>query len=353
MMMYDVTNIARLINENLSKGSPVVLASIVMLSGSSPRHNGAKMLIASNGKSYGTIGGSLLEATTIKESWAAIAHGKSKILNFNLNGKDASAMGMICGGKTSVLIDYVAATPANQHFFEKWQNALQSGQDYYFVTHTAGADQSLEVEGHSFWESGGAVTFSCSGLEKDAELLKVQLPHINTTSILEKENRRIIVDPIRRVKTAYLFGAGHVAVPTAYLAAMVGFRVVVIDDREEFANNDRFPTASSVRVIEDFKTALADLEIDKDSFLIIVTRGHQYDREVLAQALQTRAGYIGMISSRRKRDTIYAALREAGVSQNELDKVHSPIGIPIGGETPEEIAVSIVAELINVRTKQS
>jgi xanthine dehydrogenase accessory factor len=126
---------------------------------------------------------------------------------------------------------------------------------------------------------------------------------------------------------------------------------VVLDDRTEFASSDRFPGAYSVRVIEDFNQALHNLEIDADSYLVIITRGHQFDREVLAQALKSKAGYIGMISSSRKRDTIYAALKEAGVTQSELVKVHSPIGIPIGGETPEEIAVSIVGELIAERNK--
>ena len=99
--------------------------------------------------------------------------------------------------------------------------------------------------------------------------------------------------------------------------------------------------------------ALDGLEIDADSFIVIVTRGHQYDRAVLEQALKTSAGYIGMISSRRKREAIYEALMAQGVKKEQLEKVHSPIGIDIGGETPEEIAVSIVAELISVRSRQS
>jgi xanthine dehydrogenase accessory factor len=160
-----------------------------------------------------------------------------------------------------------------------------------------------------------------------------------------------MIDPVRKVKTLYCFGAGHVAVPTAHLAALVGFRVVVVDDRAEFSNAERFPDASQTLVIKDFYRALENLEIDSDSFVVIVTRGHQYDRAVLEQALKTNAGYIGMISSRRKRDAIYEYLVSQGVSRGKLDQVHSPIGLDIAAETPAEIAVSIVAELISERNK--
>jgi xanthine dehydrogenase accessory factor len=343
--------LARVICDLLEKDSPLVLASIVTLQGSSPRHNGAKMVVAANGKSYGTIGGSLLEATSIKEAWTAIAGAKSRLLDFNLNGKDANSMGMICGGKTTVLLDYIAATAANRNFFQKWQEAVQGSRDFYFVTHLKHTKNSMKVIAHSFvFETG---EFESTGKidEEDIERLKSELKHVNITTIIENQENRMVVDPIRKVISVYLFGAGHVAVPTAHIAALTGFRTVVLDDRAEYASNERFPNVSSVRVLSSFNKALEGLEIDNDSYIVIITRGHQFDREVLEQALKSKAGYIGMISSRRKRDTIYQALLEKGVSQAELDKVHSPIGIPIGGETPEEIAVSIVAELISERSK--
>ena len=107
-----------------------------------------------------------------------------------------------------------------------------------------------------------------------------------------------------------------------------------------------------IMIIEDFNRALEGLEIDADSFIVIFTPDHQYDRVILEQSLKTDAGYIGMISSRRKREAIYQALMAKGVKKEELDRVHSPIGLAIGGETPEEIVVSIVAELISVRASQ-
>jgi xanthine dehydrogenase accessory factor len=349
--MFDNNYLAGVICDLLDKGSPLVVASIVMLEGSSPRHNGAKMVVAANGQSYGTIGGSLLEAASIKKAWSAIAAGKSCFLDFNLNGKDANSMGMICGGKTSVLLDYIAATPSNRDFFQSWYKALQATRDFYFVTHLRNSKNAIKVHAHSFIYPGGDYTSTGKQIEGEINLLKNELQRINMTTIIENEDLRLVVDPIRKVKTVYLFGAGHVAVPTAHIASLTGFRTVVLDDRAEFANNERFPNAYAVRVLSSFENALQGLDIGKDTYLVIITRGHQFDREVLEQALKTQAGYIGMISSRRKRDTIYQALLEKGISQSDLDKVHSPIGIPIHGETPEEIAVSIVAELISERSK--
>lgn len=150
-------------------------------------------------------------------------------------------------------------------------------------------------------------------------------------------------------KTLYLFGAGHVAQQTAVLANMVDFRVHVLDDREEFANRERFPEAEEVRVLDSFASALDGLAIDANSFLLILTRGHSFDRTVLAQALSTPAGYIGMIGSKNKRNTVYASLQEEGFTQADLARVFCPVGLEIGAETPAEIGLSIVSQLVAVR----
>ena len=168
--------------------------------------------------------------------------------------------------------------------------------------------------------------------------------------VLEIETRRFFVEAALPSETVYLFGAGHVSQQVALVAALVNFKTVVLDDRAEFANQERFPKADEVIVAPSFNQAFTGLEIDYDSYLVIVTRGHVNDKVVLAQALRSKAGYIGMIGSRRKRDMVYQELLKEGFTQEDINRVHSPIGLNIGGETPEEIAVSIVAELIQVRS---
>lgn len=350
--MNDNEYLAQKICELLDQGLPLVLASIVSQQGSTPRSSGTKMVIGADGKSYGTVGGSLLEATTIQESLAVLKSSQPKFINFTLASRDVNAMEMICGGNAVLLLDYVPATRENKALFHCWHDAVVRGDDFTFLTFVRGTDDAIAIVGHSLLFADGAV-FGDSPLPKsDFEELVVEVRNTSLTSVLPINDLRVVADPIRKLKTVYCFGAGHVALPTAHIAALVGFRVVIVDDRAEFASAERFPSAVDIRVINDFNRALEGLDIDADSFIVILTRGHRYDRIVLSQALKTGAGYIGMISSREKRDAIYRALLAEGVAEEELARVHSPIGLAISARTPQEIAVSIVAELISVRVRQ-
>jgi xanthine dehydrogenase accessory factor len=158
----------------------------------------------------------------------------------------------------------------------------------------------------------------------------------------------VFVEPLISDPVLYIFGGGHVSQKIVPFAGAVGFRVVVIDDRKEFANVEQFPQANEVHQYP-FAGVLERFPVDEFSYIVIVTRGHIHDKVVLEQSLSTLAGYVGMIGSRRKRDMIYEALLEEGFTKEDLSRVHAPIGLDIGAETPEEIAVSIVAQLIQVR----
>jgi xanthine dehydrogenase accessory factor len=160
----------------------------------------------------------------------------------------------------------------------------------------------------------------------------------------------LLVEPLGMPGTLFLFGGGHVSQKLAPLADTLDFRIVVIDDRSEFANPARFPQASEFVIPASFEQSLQDCSVDADSYLVIVTRGHLHDKTVLAQALRTPAAYIGMIGSIRKRNAVYDELRAEGFTDEDFKRVHSPIGLKIGAESPEEIAVSIAAELIQVRS---
>ena len=222
-LMYENAYLARVICKLLEGNSPVVLASIVKLEGSSPRHNGAKMVIASDDRIYGTIGGSLLEARAIHDAHVAIAIRRSQLLVFDLNGKDANAMGMICGGRTSVLLDYIPPTAANKDFFGEWLKALQSSRDFCFVTHLRSIEKAIRVTGHSFVYGNGEVIADGLIDEEDIRRINSELRGIHVTTIVENEDSSLVIDPIRKVKTVYLLGAGHVAVPTAPHRIFDGF----------------------------------------------------------------------------------------------------------------------------------
>ena len=148
--------------------------------------------------------------------------------------------------------------------------------------------------------------------------------------------------------TVILCGAGHLSYFIARYARSVHFRLIVCDDRSEYASAERFPGADRI-VVQDFERVFDDMQVDDHSYIVIVTRGHKCDEVVLERALKTPARYIGMIGSRRKTLTLLEKLRATGVPQEQLDRVYSPIGLTIGAVTPEEIALSIVGELVKVR----
>jgi len=155
----------------------------------------------------------------------------------------------------------------------------------------------------------------------------------------------VFVEPILPAAELYIFGAGHVSASLYKVARIAGFDVTVVDDRETYANRERFPEAHQV-IAEDFDTAMAQIKPAESSYIVIVTRGHRDDMRVLRWAVQTPARYVGMIGSRRKTIGIFEQLKKEGLSPQLFERVHAPVGLDIGAVTPEEIAVSIVSELI-------
>ena len=160
----------------------------------------------------------------------------------------------------------------------------------------------------------------------------------------------IFIEPVLPPALLYIFGAGHVALSLYETSRRAGFDVTVIDDRESYANRERFPEAKDV-IAEDFDLAMGRISPSETSYIVIVTRGHRDDMRVLRWAVQTRARYVGMIGSKRKTMTIFRELVKEGLSESLFEPVHAPVGLDIGAITPEEIAIAITAELVAVRRR--
>jgi xanthine dehydrogenase accessory factor len=158
----------------------------------------------------------------------------------------------------------------------------------------------------------------------------------------------VFIEPILPSALLYIFGAGHVSISLYKASKDVGFEVTVVDDRETYANRERFPEAKEV-IAEDFDQAMARVIPNESSYIVIVTRGHRDDMRVLRWAVQTRAKYVGMIGSKRKTIAIFRELTQEGLAAKLFERVRAPIGLDIGAVTPDEIAVAITAELIAVR----
>ncbi len=338
-------------NALLQKQETFVIASIIHSEGSAPRTAGSRMIVTQDGQGVGTIGGGLLEAKVMQKARTIIDQRASpEFITFDLTHEDTTAMDMICGGRVTVLADPIEPSPENQQIFAQWEALRQNRDKGYFLTVVFGSEQKIERIAHAVVDAHDTVH---GALALDAETLariKGEARH-SRFQCLHTADAMVMVDPACPPYTAYFFGAGHVARPTLHLAAMTGFRTVVLDDRADFANQERFPEADEIHVLENFEKALQSLSIDSNAFIVIFTRGHLYDRTVLEQALRTPASYIGMIGSRKKRNAIYAALMNSGFQKQDIDRVHSPIGLSIGAQTPEEIAVSIASELIQHRAQ--
>ena len=338
--------------ELLESNTSFVIATIINHEGSTPRISGTKMIITGDGKIAGTIGGGLLEARVMEKAMDIIGHkGLSSFMPFDLTYDDVTTMDMICGGQAEIFLDHIIPSYENGEIFNAWLRILERRENGCFLTAVVGTRSNIEKVYHGVLGEDRILQGNLPFSDPSLEMILEETTNVPALRTLNIENAMVIIEPTIKPKTAFLFGAGHVAKPTAHLCALTGFYVTVLDDRKEFANAFNFPDTHEIRVLESFEEAFNDLYIDEDSFIVIFTRGHLHDRTVLAQALKTKAGYIGMIGSKKKRDNIYKALLNTGYHQEDIDRVFSPIGLAIGAQSPEEIAVSIVAEMIQHRTR--
>ncbi|KJS29531.1 MAG: hypothetical protein VR64_20460 [Desulfatitalea sp. BRH_c12] len=342
--------------EELKKGNDICLATIVSQKGSAPRELGTHFIVKSDGSIIGTIGGGRLESDVISAALDALKDRRLLLIPFHLKGKDIASTEMICGGAVEVYIEPIFATDMTaMAFFEKIEEVRERGGSALLATliRTGSAGNMMKRK-LLLAPSTSTPTFGATA--EFGPLAEELSGRFSTSSENSMVGQRLsgsnqldcYVEPIIRQPVVYIFGGGHISLYLSRLIAMIDFRLIIVDDRPEFANRQRFPHADEVRVI-DFANAIDEFQLGPDAYVIIMTRGHGYDKEVLAQALQRETAYIGMISSLRKRDIVLNALESEGFERQKLDSIFSPIGLDIGAETPQEIAVSIVAELIAVR----
>ena len=334
----------------LESGQDFALVKLAADRGSTPRAAGAEMLVRRDGSIAGTIGGGLLELTMMTAARAALEERRSRVTDMGLTGTDVSSEDkMICGGSAEVLVTYVP--PGDPALLEVCRafRAAQAAQRRAWLFTILPAGESDAAEGVAVQycllgdDDSVAGAHPCEPGDLRATVGKIAV-HGSTKL---PDGRAVLVEPLEPAATVIICGGGHVGQALAPVALAAGFRVVVIDDREEFANPQRFPGATVV--LAPFAGALARAGAMEHTYVVIVTRGHVHDIDVLEQALRTPARYVGLMASRGKRARIWSALQEAGFGDDDLARVHSPIGLEIGAETPAELAVSIVAQLIQVR----
>ena len=339
--------------ELITSGQTAALSTIVSSKGSLPMSKKAKMLVRPDGKIVGTVGGGCLEADVWAEARHVMGTGQPTLQTFVLTEEHAGDSGLNCGGNVEIFTEPLDAARSTE-ILTAVSEVRKARGSAVMATLVSGRS---DLQGGKMLVRPDGSTLGTLGLpEADAAVLaEIQdletIPEDLLTVVevgSDPEPAKIFVESICPEPTLYLFGGGHVSLAIARIAVTVGFRVVVIDDRPQFANRERFPMASETLTL-DMETAFDGLEIDDLSYVIAVTRGHQHDKVVVEQAVRTDAAYLGMIGSRRKIALMWEELEAKGIPRERLEEVHAPIGLDIGSDTPEEIAVSVVAELILAR----
>ncbi len=332
----------------LAGGERLAICTVIRLAGSGPRGAGAKMIVREAGDLAGTVGGGVLEVHATRWAREALGTGCPLCQPFALDLMQAADSGMTCGGQAEVLVEPLDGTaPGVRGFFAELHALLARGARGWLATSMRLESGVLSV-GRVLVEKGRVVASVLApghGLPEELRLA----PAPTAPCLVEHGGLRYFLEPLGPPLTVYVFGGGHIAFHLVPLCHRLGFRTVVVDDRADFAGRERFPETSRLLVATSFDRALEDLQIDEKSYVVIVTRGHGGDATVLRQALARRPAYVGMIGSARKRSLVYDQLQREGVTAEELKRVACPIGLSIGAETPEEIAVSIAAELIATR----
>lgn len=325
----------REIKELLEKGEKAVMVTITASSGSTPRSAGSKMLVKQDGSIRGSIGGGAVEYQAIREALKAMEMEDSFQKEFSLTRGQAADIGMVCGGDVNLYFQQITGKGRGQEqVWEEILDALDGGKESWLVTDlTDEADWKMKVYRKPFRSIWGE-----EGGEEKAGLCR-------------EEGKVYFREPLVRNGRVYIFGGGHVARELVPVLSHLGFRCVVMDDREDFANKAMFPDAE--------KTVAGDLEhisdyvkIENCDYVCIMTRGHQYDYYVQKQVMPCRPCYIGVMGSRNKIKVVSEKLMADGFAKEEVERCHMPIGMEIAAETPEEIAVSIAGELIAVRAKR-
>jgi len=331
--------LARLLND----GETVAVASIAKRLGSAPRSQGARCAVKADGSILGTIGGGLMERRTQEAGVLAIADNRVHYLKMRLDSKELAASGMICGGSVDIAV--VPWRRSEVPLAGELLRTFMENRKATLITHwdEAGEIINLGLLGSRGWTGRGP-------LGEEAKEAAAEADSSGKPVFRGKAGKEgLLAEPIERERSPLvILGAGHVGAALLEVASFAGFSVTIVDDREEFADPRRHPKADRVLCIP-FEGALAMVGADDSTFIVICTRGHLSDTVCIEEAMAGPPPYVGLIGSRRKTGMVLRHLREKGVDEERLSALHSPVGLDIGSETPEEIAVSITAQMIAVK----
>jgi xanthine dehydrogenase accessory factor len=351
----------RQVKRLLNEGETLAIATIVSTLGSTPREVGAKMVVSPAGEILGTVGGGCGEAEVRRQAVQVIRSRKPALVRVELMDDIESNSPAVCGGILNVFVDpwwQDAHTPACGKLAEALLQVDAEGAAAVMATVVSATNCGDVEPGNKCLIRDGMQT--CGNIHNE-ELLQailkqaeVLLPREECKQITielpgAERKAEVFFDVITAVRKVIIVGAGHLAIPLAKFAKILGFHITVLDDRVVYANRERFPDVDEV-LAGDMAETLSGLEITSQTYIVLITRGHQYDEPCLRAIIHSPAKYIGMIGSKRRIKACFIRFRdEDKIPEELLKRVYAPIGLDIRAESPEEIALSIIAEMVKVR----
>ena len=337
----------------LEKGESVVVATVIRTKGSTPQKPGAKLLVRQDGTGAGTLGGGCVEG----DIWFAAKQlmqqgGEAEYREYELNEELAAEDGLVCGGTMYFLIDPVY-TPEDYLPYAREIDCAYKGEGAVTLATVikSGNDGKSRIGDKLFIRENGMTEGTLGNLETDKgaiEKAKILMIHGRNEYVMTASGAEYFIEAYTTPPQLVICGGGHVSRALASLAKPLEFRLFITDDREEFANEDRFPEADII-VSEKPEDALPNLPINPNTFIVVATRGHRYDNSALLAAAKTPARYVGLMGSKRKTILIYEDLMRSDLSLDRIREIRSPIGLDIKARTPEEIAISIMSEVLMFR----
>jgi len=326
---------SKLVRES-ENNKPVALATLLDTRGSVPQVRGATALFSEAGLIAGTLGGGVLEADAGTRAKEIIKRCSSEIYEFDLNADITSKEEAICGGSAIILID--ACLENNRQVFHEMERSIQNGCPGILLTSIAG-QKEMTIQRQWFEIASGEYRKEMQQCLEGRKCLFMEV----------SDGPLQFFEPIFPLPGLIIAGAGHIGRALAHLANLLDFEVTVIDDRAEYANTQNIPDADHL-VVDNIGEALHSIDKSPDTYIVIVTRGHKDDGEALRACLDADVAYIGMIGSKRKINLMRDEFISRGwATESQLDNVHAPIGLEIGSKTVQEIAISISAQLVQVR----
>lgn len=339
------------------RGQPFAVATVVRTQGSTPQVVGAKLIVTTAdeaGRATGTLGGGCVEADAILAAREVLTTGGRSLRAYELTEDLAWNTGLVCGGTMWILAERSDAAfgDPGAAMAEAVAQAATGGQPMAVVTRLRRSNRDVAFVARVFVSAAGdlAGSFGASSVDaraRDAALAQMRHGTARLVTIDPETGDELLIEPVAGRPRLIVAGGGHVAKAIARQAMLVDFDVAILEDRPEFADPARFPGATVLS--GDVPKTIASLDYGWNHFLVIATRGHKLDADCVLAAVATPVRYIGLLGSRRKTVLIQSMLREAGVPEDRIAAIRAPVGLDLGGRTPAEIALSVVAEITKER----